>query len=102
MSLRNKRVHVRDLPEARQNDNLEGLLVFGYHCKLFRDDERAQFIDEGKHLIPWMGDPSLLIDRSVLGRHSHEPQQKVSISLSNSVIACSSPPLSAVSSSGFY
>lgn len=43
----------------------EELLVFGYACKLFRDDDRALYIDSGKHLIPWMADDALKIDRSV-------------------------------------
>ena len=29
----------------------------------FRDDERALSIEGGNSLIPWMGDPSLRIDR---------------------------------------
>ena len=50
---------------ANKNDDLRDLYVFGYQCKLFRDNERALFIDRGKHLIPWMGNDSLMIDRSV-------------------------------------
>lgn len=44
-------------------DKHEDLLVFGYACKLFRDDEKALYIDQGKHLIPWMGNDDLKIDR---------------------------------------
>lgn len=43
----------------------EELFVFGYHCKLFRDDEQAKLVDSGAYMIPWMGDESLKIDRSV-------------------------------------
>ena len=41
------------------------LFVFGYACKLFRNDDKALLEDSGQLLIPWMGDGSLMIDRSV-------------------------------------
>lgn len=44
----------------------EGLFVFGYASKLFRDDKAAEFHDKAKHLISWQGDSSLQIDRSVV------------------------------------
>ena len=43
--------------------DLSSLLVFGYACKLFRDDEKAVSLESGAHLIPWMGDSSIKIDR---------------------------------------
>nr|CAG4641773.1 EOG090X07RL [Eurycercus lamellatus] len=53
----------KHLVEAESKDKFEDLLVFGYACKLFRDDEKASNIDQGKFLIPWMGDDSIKIDR---------------------------------------
>ncbi|KAK2714050.1 splicing factor, suppressor of white-apricot homolog isoform X2 [Artemia franciscana] len=41
----------------------EELFVFGYSCTLFRDDEKALYLDQGKHLIPWMGNEAIKIDR---------------------------------------
>lgn len=46
--------------------NVTDLLVFGYACKVFRDDDKALHIDQGKHLIPWMGDNALKIDRLLI------------------------------------
>jgi len=46
-------------------DEKDELLVFGYACKLYRDDAKAIAEDSGVYLIPWMGDHSLMIDRYV-------------------------------------
>ncbi|CAG9126501.1 unnamed protein product [Plutella xylostella] len=51
------------LRKSDVKEKKEELFVFGYSCKLFRDDEKALHIDQGKHLIPWMGDDTLKIDR---------------------------------------
>lgn len=54
------------LRKTDTREKLEELLVFGYACKLFRDDDKAREIDQSKHLIPWMGDNSLKIDRQII------------------------------------
>lgn len=54
-------------------NRFDDLLIFGYACKIFRDDEKALYIDQGKHLIPWMGDSNLKIDRLI---HFHPKLQK--------------------------
>ena len=41
----------------------DSLMVVGYQCKIFRDDFVAQYIEDGRHLIAWMGDESLMVDR---------------------------------------
>ena len=51
--------------ENSHKSQQEELFVFGYGCKIFRDDDQARLVDAGKYLIPWMGDERLLIDRSV-------------------------------------
>ena len=52
--------------KSERQKELDSLLVFGYQSKLFQDDEKASFIDSGQHLIPWMGDATVMIDRSVI------------------------------------
>ncbi|XP_065055484.1 splicing factor, suppressor of white-apricot homolog isoform X1 [Rhopilema esculentum] len=52
-----------DKRHPQPRNKYEDVIVIGYHSKLFRDDAMAQYIEDGKHLIPWMGDESLLIDR---------------------------------------
>lgn len=47
----------------KKEEGDEELLVFGYSCKLFRDDAKAILEDSGQLLIPWMGDSSLMVDR---------------------------------------
>lgn len=44
----------------------EELFVFGYSCKVYEDYDKSLYIDQGKHLIPWLGDDTLKIDRFVL------------------------------------
>ncbi|KAG6458955.1 hypothetical protein O3G_MSEX011136 [Manduca sexta] len=51
------------LRKSEPKEKKEELFVFGYSCKLFRDDDKALHVDQGKHLIPWMGDETLKIDR---------------------------------------
>jgi len=57
---------------ARVLASRQHFVVRGYGCRLFRDDELAQQVDNGRFLQPWCGDPSLLMDRCggrPVGRH---------------------------------
>ena len=48
---------------SKNGGNDEELLVFGYACKLYKDDAKAILENSGQLLIPWMGDNSLMVDR---------------------------------------
>lgn len=72
--------------ENKPNKDKEELLVFGYACKLFQDDEKALYIDRGAHLIPWMGDNRLLIDRSVVVSSIHDTKVSICIDLRDLLI----------------
>jgi len=50
---------------SSSNNKHEELLVFGYECKFFRDDIVATDVNNGRTLIPWMGNNDLMIDRFV-------------------------------------
>ena len=53
---------------SSNNKSIENLLVFGYQCKFFQDDESAKNVNIGGTLIPWMGNHDLMIDRFVLNK----------------------------------
>ncbi|GFR14444.1 hypothetical protein TNCT_239541 [Trichonephila clavata] len=57
------------------SDPNEKLFVFGYSCKIFPDDDKAAHIDQGKHLIPWNCDKSLMIDRYDVRGYLHDLKQ---------------------------
>eukprot|EP00898_Chlorokybus_atmophyticus_P007557 jgi/Chlat1/7802/Chrsp66S07252 len=41
----------------------EELAVVGWSCQLFHDDDAAEFVQQGRGLVPWMGSDTLLVDR---------------------------------------
>lgn len=49
-----------------QPTNFDDLLIIGYQSRVFEDDEKALFIDQGRHLINWMGNSALRIDRLII------------------------------------
>ena len=59
----NERTQEHDYGNGHNDHKEEELIVFGYSCKLFRDDFSAKAIDRGQSLIPWNGDENVMIDR---------------------------------------
>ena len=55
----------KSVSSSKDERDSKDLFVFGYHCKLYRDDEKAELVNNGALLIPWMGDTSLMVDRYV-------------------------------------
>lgn len=53
----------KDHEATKKGENGDELLVFGYACKLYRDDSKSVMENSGQLLIPWMGDSSLMVDR---------------------------------------
>ncbi|CAI4228969.1 unnamed protein product [Auanema sp. JU1783] len=49
--------------KQKEDDENEGLLVFGYTCRIYPDSERANSIAEERHLQNWNGDSDIRIDR---------------------------------------
>lgn len=49
--------------EEEEEKERAALIVVGYESKLFRDDETSLSVNQGRFLVPWMGDKSLLMDR---------------------------------------
>lgn len=53
-------------PQPAPRKKEDDLLVFGYACTIHEDSSKALYFEQQKHLIPWMGDETFLIDRSVV------------------------------------
>lgn len=49
--------------EGAQRAAVEPLFVLGLSCTLFQNDEVAEIIEEGQHLLPAQGDNENLVDR---------------------------------------
>ena len=55
----------KEVNDKASHEEEEDLLMFGYACKLYRDDAKALLENSGQLLIPWMGDHSLMVDRYI-------------------------------------
>mmetsp|Transcript_26673 Transcript_26673/g.68750 ORF Transcript_26673/g.68750 Transcript_26673/m.68750 type:complete len:166 (+) Transcript_26673:1376-1873(+) len=48
---------------AKFDEHQGSLEVLGLPCTVFKDEGTAQFIDQERHLLPWFGDETNLVDR---------------------------------------